>query len=506
MMIRLLLSVLAALVLVAPAAAQNTATTSLKHRTSSTDTDSLKVGCTSSSTTCTGGILAGRLSVNGVVVVGTDGRIPAISSTYFASLSGANLTGITEASITDSTILARVAANEAITGAWAFSNADGIRINNTEPFAWFNESSATANEAKWRLRADGDVFYLQTINDAESAAATVFSVGRTGTVVDNFTVSAAQILVPGCSGLGCASTPSIAAAGDTDSGVYISSTAGFGIVDEGVAIFSVSSAAAGGLTSTGPLTATVLTGGSIAVTGVSFSGLAGMFDRAGGDGTIVSFRSAGVEQGTVSIAGATTAYNTFLGAHYTQLMPGQDEPEVGTVVVSTGQTIPVKPRRLTKAVRMLNAEGLAIGEETIDMGQAPVLDGAERFVYVEPSTRRNQKGVYGVWFADLGQTAAGMSWGDPDAEVFQVASVGLGPGVWVTDTCGPIANGDWLATSPIKGLAERQCTVGAGGRPSYDPVNRDYTLGKALTAVDWSKVTPDADGVRKVRIPLHFAN
>lgn len=67
----------------------------------------------------TGGIQAGSGNVD---IIDSSGRIPTISSTYFASLSGANLTGITEASITDSTILARVASNETISGLWAFTN------------------------------------------------------------------------------------------------------------------------------------------------------------------------------------------------------------------------------------------------------------------------------------------------------------------------------------------------------------------------------------------------
>jgi hypothetical protein len=205
-------------------------------------------------------------------------------------------------------------------------------------------------------------------------------------------------------------------------------------------------------------------------------------NRTGSDGALVNFDRDSGTVGSVSVAGGVVAYNTFLGAHYTQLEAGQVAPAAGTVVVSTGRVIPLKPRTLTR--------------QATDGGERD--DGSGRFVYVAPSARRNQKGVYGVWHAALGQTAAAMAWGDPEAAVYQVAGVGLGPGVWVTDTCGPIANGDWLATSPIAGLAERQC--GAGG--TYDNVARDYTLGKALTDVDWSRVPRDADGVRKVRIPV----
>jgi hypothetical protein len=65
-----------------------------------------------------GGINAGTGNVG---IVGTDGRVPAISSTYFASLSGANLTSVPETAITDGSLLARVAANETISGTWFYS-------------------------------------------------------------------------------------------------------------------------------------------------------------------------------------------------------------------------------------------------------------------------------------------------------------------------------------------------------------------------------------------------
>lgn len=476
-MIRRILSILGALLAVAsPAAAQLRPVAATTLRTTDTTANSLIVGGATGATTGTGGIKAGQVSVNGVGIIGTDGRIPAISTTYFASLSGANLTGILETSITDGSLLARLAADETITGAWTVTGAN-FTVSNTAPIYRWQETGVTADNTRWRQFVDTETFRFQACTDNEGTCNNIFSVDRTGATVDSFALAAAQVYITGCTGLGCASTPSISTTGDTDSGLSLGATGGaFGVVKDGVTYFSVSPAAAGGITSAGPLAATVLTGGSVALTATSVSGTAGLFDRSGGDGTVMDFRSGGVSQGTVSISGATTAYNTFLGAHYTQLRPGQEEPEPGTVVVADG-VIP--------SVRRLGA----------------VPDDAERFVYVKPSTRRNQKAVYGLWFADLGQTAKDMSWGDPDAEVYQVAGLGLTTG-WVTDTCGNIAAGDFLASSPVEGLAERQCTVGAGGKPGYDPVNRDYTLGKALVDVDFSKVAPDADGVRTVRIPL----
>jgi len=57
------------------------------------------------------------------------------------------------------------------------------------------------------------------------------------------------------------------------------------------------------------------------------------------DGVIVDFESADAVEGTVSISGATTSYNAFIGSHYTQLKDGQNDLPVGAVVISTGEII-----------------------------------------------------------------------------------------------------------------------------------------------------------------------
>jgi hypothetical protein len=85
-----------------------------------TTANALLVGCAVGSTTCTGGIKSGGLSVNGVGVVGSDGRIPAISSTYFANLSGTNLTGI-----------ATLAGNHNISGTYTIDNNVSLQSRNS---------------------------------------------------------------------------------------------------------------------------------------------------------------------------------------------------------------------------------------------------------------------------------------------------------------------------------------------------------------------------------------
>lgn len=111
------------LALAAPAAAQTEiADFPGKVRIDSTASDAFCVGSSGgASPTCTGGIKGGaavltQVTVNGVGIIATDGRIPAISSTYFASLSAANLTSIPAGQLTG-TITSSVQDNITRTGA-----------------------------------------------------------------------------------------------------------------------------------------------------------------------------------------------------------------------------------------------------------------------------------------------------------------------------------------------------------------------------------------------------
>lgn len=143
-----------------------------------------------------GGIRAGSPTVD---IIGTDGKIPAISSTYFANLSGANLTGIPESAITDGSILARLAGNETISGSWNFSAllslAVGAQINNADPqIIWF-ESDAASDAKYWRWISAAGTFVLQAVNDAFSVgnnAIEFYRSGNTPTIIScnaNLTVT-----------------------------------------------------------------------------------------------------------------------------------------------------------------------------------------------------------------------------------------------------------------------------------------------------------------------------
>jgi hypothetical protein len=62
---------------------------------------------------------------------------------------------------------------------------------------------------------------------------------------------------------------------------------------------------------------------------------AATFNRNTNDGTIVSLRQAGTEEGTISVSGATVSYNAFAGSHWSQLLNGGREDILrGTVMES----------------------------------------------------------------------------------------------------------------------------------------------------------------------------
>lgn len=116
----------------------------------------------------TGGINAGSGNVG---IVDTSGRIPALSSTYFANLSGANLTALAEANITDGSVFPRLAAQETITNHWTFEH-----IN---PLHQLRETDASADSKLWRTIADSEQLSWQTLTDA-GVPTTYMRLGRSG--------------------------------------------------------------------------------------------------------------------------------------------------------------------------------------------------------------------------------------------------------------------------------------------------------------------------------------
>lgn len=133
----------------------------------------------------TGGITAGSGNVG---IVDTSGRIPAISTTYFASVSGANITAISEANITDGAILARVGFDETISGSWTFSSSPVI--SNASPAVTFVESGAGANAGRTVVVQDSNLFQVQLVNDVGTVGSTPFYITRSGSTATNVDLAA----------------------------------------------------------------------------------------------------------------------------------------------------------------------------------------------------------------------------------------------------------------------------------------------------------------------------
>jgi Chaperone of endosialidase len=125
-----------------------------------------------------GGIQAGSGLVQ---IVGTDGRIPSISSTTFASLSGALLTGIPETAIVNGALLARVSDNETITGQWGF----------TGPTTYMSGQASDAIALQLRGRASDSAAILQFATSGGTAQSANLAVGATG----RMTVAASSVEV-----------------------------------------------------------------------------------------------------------------------------------------------------------------------------------------------------------------------------------------------------------------------------------------------------------------------
>lgn len=131
--------------------------------------------------------ITGTLGVTGVTTVGT------INATTITG-AGAGITGVAEANITDGSVLARVAADETVTGTWVVSNAT--------PQVRLLETGVTSNNGGWRFIADSENFYLQTANDAFGSVGTPLQIERTANTTDLVAITSTATTVSGSLAVG----------------------------------------------------------------------------------------------------------------------------------------------------------------------------------------------------------------------------------------------------------------------------------------------------------------
>lgn len=194
----------------------------------------------------TGGVMTGTLTlnggtdVNGSFTIGSTnlqpfdstGMIKEISSTYFASLSAANLTGVLETSITDGSLLARVASPETISAVYTFTATPVL--SNVAPILTFTQTDGATNEKNWQFVSDSTIFELRAYNDALNSYTNPLTFTRSGTTVTAATLAATAIgltgntSVTGTLGItgvtavpaGTVGAPSIVNSTYTNTGVY----------------------------------------------------------------------------------------------------------------------------------------------------------------------------------------------------------------------------------------------------------------------------------------------
>ncbi len=180
------------------------------------------------------------------------------------------------------------------------------------------------------------------------------------------------------------------------------------------------------------------------------------FDRTTNDGTIISIRQDGIEEGTISVAGNTVSYNAFTGSHYAWT---DEAIEQGMLV------------RMTEQNRRLHGR-----------------QDSEIVYGVVAATSANDPRVLGAYLALQEPTKPADS-DNPHL----IAAVGNGD-VWVVDQGQNVASGDYLISSDVKGHAMKD----TGAYPV------SYVFARAAEPVDWSQVTTTVDGIKHVKISVLF--
>lgn len=181
-----------------------------------------------------------------------------------------------------------------------------------------------------------------------------------------------------------------------------------------------------------------------------------VFDRTTSDGTIISLRQAGVEEGTISVSGTTVSYNAFTGSHYAWT---DELLERGMLVSLTGDN------------RNLH-----------NNPQSEIVYG------VTKTSVANDSKVMGAYLA-LQESNRAYDESNPHL----IMAVGNGE-MWVADKGGNINIGDYLISSDVAGHAQKD----AG------EFIVSHIVAKAAESIDWSNVTTEIDGVKHKKISVFF--
>lgn len=175
------------------------------------------------------------------------------------------------------------------------------------------------------------------------------------------------------------------------------------------------------------------------------------------DGSIIEFQSAGVTEGTISIAGATTSYNAFTGSHYAYI-DNNNATKEGYLMAMTGNN-----RNLHN-------------------------DPDSEIIYgVSVSQEKNASNILGAYL--------GKEDFDNENSPHLVMAVGNGR-VWVAENGSNINIGDYLISSDLAGHAEKDLGI-------YENAN---IIARAAESVNWNDITQTEGRVRHRKISVFFEN
>jgi hypothetical protein len=125
---------------------------------------------------------------------------------------------------------------------------------------------------------------------------------------------------------------------------------------------------------------------------------------------------------------------------------------------------------------------------------SPDVSNKEYFTYINTTNKAGDKTVYGVWLGKMSDNSKGVAFGQDNKPVYLIAQVGLFK-ILVTEDGGNIEIGDYLETSTIPMLAQKQ----------NSSVKNNSTIAKALINVNWANevINPEF-GCKAKLIPCIF--
>jgi len=233
------------------------------------------------------------------------------------------------------------------------------------------------------------------------------------------------------------------------------------------------------------------------------------------DQFIKFFSTDGLEASIAGTASAgVIAYNTFTGAHYAQKKLPNEPMITGMIVSATGDLLAGKGQLplITKSTGRNDKAVFGVYSGKVSDGVSQSLadslrqardfrqladslfstnlheDSVNANVYLF-SAKRIRDGI-----GDLSGRSGDYALGDPRRDIEQVFALGVGY-VLVTNSGGDISVGDLIASSPTRGLGEKQA----------DDIVHSYTVAKSNESVDFTSVPVHPQlGVKVKRIAVSY--